>query len=103
MTLFSGLYPRSNRETLSKEGITMSAKKSYEPPQLFEVALDHEQAILSSCSILTSTVSAGGTTGCRRPTGCSNYPGATPTGCKRSSIPVTYMGQTCHDSGVRAS
>jgi hypothetical protein len=81
----------------------MSAKKPYAPPQLFEVALDHEQAILSSCSILTSSVAAGGTVGCRRPTGCSNYPGADPSGCKRSSLPVTYMGATCHDSGPRAS
>ncbi len=81
----------------------MSNKKPYEPPQLFEVALDHEQAILSSCSILTSSLSAGGTTGCRAPSGCMSYPNADPTGCKRSSIPVVYMGQTCHDSGVRAS
>jgi hypothetical protein len=81
----------------------MSTKKPYGTPQLFEVALDYEQAILSSCSILTSSVNAGGMTGCRSPTGCSNYPGATPNGCKRSSIPSTYMGRTCHDSGVRAS
>ncbi len=81
----------------------MSSKKSYAPPQLFEVALDHEQAILSSCSILTSSLSAGGTTGCRAPAGCMNYPNADAAGCKRSSIPVVYMGQTCHDSGVRTS
>lgn len=81
----------------------MSNKKPYEPPQLFEVALDHEQAILSSCSILTSSVSAGGTNGCRPPAGCMNYPNASATGCKRSTIPLVYMGQTCHDSGVRAS
>lgn len=81
----------------------MNNKKPYSAPQLFEVALDHEQAILSSCSILTSSVNAGGTNGCRPPTGCMSYPGATSTGCKRSSIPLTYMGQTCHDSGARAS
>lgn len=81
----------------------MSDKKPYSTPQLFEVTLDHEQAILSSCSILTSTLSAGGTNGCRPPTGCMNYPGATPTGCKRSSTPAVYMRQTCHDSGPRAS
>jgi hypothetical protein len=81
----------------------MSTKETYKSPQLFEVALDQEQAILSSCSILTSSVNAGGMTGCRPPTGCSNYPGATPAGCKRSSIPLTYMGRTCHDSGPRAS
>jgi hypothetical protein len=81
----------------------MSNRKPYSAPQLFEVALDHEQAILSSCSILTSNVSAGGMNGCRPPTGCMNYPGATPAGCKRSNIPVVYMGRTCHDSGVRAS
>lgn len=81
----------------------MTTKKPYSLPKLFEVALDQEQAILSSCSILTSSAAANGNVGCRRPTGCSNYPGADPSGCKKSSLPLTYMGQTCHDSGVRAS
>ena len=81
----------------------MKEKKPYVPPQLYEVALDQEQAILATCSLLTMTTSAGGTVGCRPPTGCSNYPGASPTGCKRSVLPVTYMGNVCHDSGPRAS
>ncbi len=81
----------------------MTDRKPYSPPQVYEVALDHEQAILSACSILTTSTSAGGSVGCRRSTGCSNYPSADPNGCKRSSLPTTYMGQTCHDSGPRAS
>lgn len=81
----------------------MNDKKPYSTPQVFEVTLDQEQAILSSCSILTTSAAAGGTVGCRAPSGCSNYPGADPNGCKRSSLPVTYMGRTCHDSGPRAS
>lgn len=81
----------------------MPQKKSYNPPQLFEVALDQEQAILATCSLATMSTSAGGTVGCRPPSGCSTYPGATPAGCKRSVLPATWMGQTCHDSGPRAS
>lgn len=81
----------------------MSQKKTYSPPQLFEVPLNQEQAILTSCSTATISASAGGSNGCRPPSGCSNYPNASPIGCKRSVIPVTYMNQTCHDSGPRAS
>lgn len=81
----------------------MNQKKPYSPPQLFEVPLDQEQAILTSCSTATISASAGGGNGCRAPSGCSNYPGASPLGCKRSNIPITYMGATCHDSGPRAS
>lgn len=81
----------------------MGHKKPYVPPQLYEVALDQEQAILATCSLFTMSASAGGTVGCRPPTGCSNYPNANPTGCKRSLLPTTYMGRTCHDSGPRAS
>jgi hypothetical protein len=83
--------------------LTMSEKKPYATPQLFEVPLVQEQAILTSCSTATIATSAGGSNGCRPPNGCRNYPGANPLGCKRSSIPLTYMGRTCHDSGPRAS
>lgn len=81
----------------------MNEKKPYTPPQLFEVTLDQEQAILAACSLATMSTSAGGTVGCRPPRGCRMYPGANPAGCKRSVLPVTWMGQTCHDSGPRAS
>ena len=30
----------------------MSEKKPYNPPQLFRVDLNHEQAILSACSLI---------------------------------------------------
>jgi hypothetical protein len=81
----------------------MHEKKPYSPPQLYEVVLDQEQAILATCSLATMVISAGGNVGCRPPTGCSMYPGASPTGCKRSALPATYMGAVCHDSGPRAS
>ncbi len=81
----------------------MSEKKPYVPPQLYEVALDQEQAILATCSLATMSVSGGGNVGCRAPSGCSMYPSASPSGCKRSVLPAVYMGSTCHDSGPRAS
>ena len=81
----------------------MNGKKPYTPPQLYEVVLDQEQAILATCSLATTSLSAAAMTGCRPPNGCSNFPGATPAGCKRSRLPVMFMGSTCHDSGPRAS
>lgn len=81
----------------------MNEKKTYSPPQLYEVALDQEQAILATCSLVTMATSAGGAVGCRPPAGCSMYPGANAAGCKRSVLPAVYLGQTCHDSGPRAS
>ena len=81
----------------------MNQKKPYSPPQLYEVPLDQEQAILATCSLATMTTSAGGTNGCRPPSGCSMSPGASGSGCKRSVLPFVYMGATCHDSGPRAS
>lgn len=81
----------------------MNDKKPYVSPQLFEVPLDQDQAILTACSTATISSSAGGTNGCRAPNGCGNYPNASPVGCKRSVIPFTYMGRVCHDSGPRAS
>lgn len=81
----------------------MTEKKAYTSPQLYEVTLDRDQAILTSCSTATISSSAGGSVGCRPPTGCMNYPNASPVGCKRSVLPVTYMNRTCHDSGPRPS
>jgi hypothetical protein len=81
----------------------MNEKKIYTPPLVYEVALDHEQAILSQCSLFAMAASAGGANGCRAPNGCGNYPNANPNGCKRSVIPLTYMGAVCHDQGVRPS
>ena len=52
----------------------MSEKKPYVPPQLYEVALDQEQAILATCSLATMSASAGGNVGCRAPSGCSIVP-----------------------------
>ena len=43
----------------------MAEKKSYSPPQLFRVALNQEQAILSACSLTTTSAVNGGTSACR--------------------------------------
>jgi len=62
----------------------MSDKKPYSLPQLFRVDLNHEQAILSACSLTASNPMAGGADNrCR--------PGA----CKQAS--------SVGDSGTRAS
>ena len=37
----------------------MSEKKPYSTPQLFRVDLNHEQAILSACSLLTTALIDG--------------------------------------------
>jgi hypothetical protein len=80
----------------------MTEKKTYSAPVLYEVPLDHEQAILTACSLTTMSVAAGaGINGCRV-TGLCEPPGS-PGGCKRSSVVLVSMGVTCHDSGVRAS
>ncbi len=63
----------------------MTEKKPYSLPQLFRVELNQEQAILSACSLATTSASNGGRGGCR------------PNRCKRNS----GMGQT--DSGPRPS
>jgi hypothetical protein len=83
----------------------MSTKKIYSPPQLFQVMLDQEQAILTSCSLTTTSVAAGtGTNGCRVNGRCeSPMCGGSPGGCKRSSLATVCGGVTCHDSGIRAS
>jgi hypothetical protein len=80
----------------------MTKKKPYSPPQLYEVTLDHEQAILTACSLTTASVAAGtGTNGCRV-NGLCEPPGSA-GGCKRSSVALVVMGVTCHDMGIRAS
>ena len=44
----------------------MPEKKSYSPPQLVRVELNHEQAILSVCSTSAGTAMVGGAaTNCR--------------------------------------
>ncbi len=38
----------------------MTEKKPYSQPQLFRVDLNHEQAILSACSLMATNPMAGG-------------------------------------------
>lgn len=66
----------------------MTTKKSYTAPQLFEVALDKEQAVLSACSLTARTLSNSMPGGCR-PGGAGN--------CK------SHSGAAGRDSGPRAS
>ena len=61
-------------------------KKPYTKPELFQVRLDPEQAILSVCSIAAMTVADGGGNGCR----------PLAPFCKNT-------GQNLHDSGPRPS
>ena len=42
----------------------MTEKKPYSPPQIFEVELNQEQAILALCSTTATTISNRGTLGC---------------------------------------
>jgi hypothetical protein len=82
----------------------MTAKKPYTPPLLYEVRLDHEQSILTSCSLTTNSIAAGGVVGCRVNGRCeSAMCGGSAGGCKRSSIALVCGGVTCHDQGIRAS
>lgn len=66
----------------------MNSKKPYTPPQLFRIELSQEQAILSACSLSTTTASQSGNGGCR-----PNFAG----GCKRRN------GGGGRDSGARPS
>lgn len=43
----------------------MKNTKPYEPPQLYRVELNPEQAILSSCSLTSTNLVHGGTGSCR--------------------------------------
>jgi hypothetical protein len=84
----------------------MAEKKFYSPPQLYEVTLDQEQAILTACSLTTMSIAAGaGLNGCRVNGNCETAMcgGGSVGGCKRSSLGLVFCGVTCHDSGVRAS
>ena len=83
----------------------MTEKKPYSPPQLYEVTLDQEQAILTACSLTTNSIAAGvGTNGCRVNGRCeSAMCGGSAGGCKRSNVPLVCGGVTCHDMGNRAS
>ena len=66
----------------------MDDKKPYSLPQLFRVELNQEQAILSACSLSTTSANQGGNGGCR-----PNSAG----GCKRRNM----VNNT--DSGIRPS
>lgn len=50
----------------------MSDKKSYSPPQIFQVELNHEQAILSTCTSTFTSMSNTTGTLCRTFTSCRN-------------------------------
>ncbi len=63
----------------------MTEKKRYVLPQLFRIELSQEQAILSACSLTTTSASQGGNGGCR------------PNNCKRRN------GSGGRDSGARPS
>lgn len=65
----------------------MTEKKSYSPPQLVRVELNHEQAILSVCSTLAANLMAGTTNRCRN------------GGCKKAGSTTG----TADDSAGRAS
>jgi len=64
----------------------MSEKKPYTPPQLYRVDLDHEQAILSACSLLAFNPMAGGMDITCRAGGCkaANTGGASDSGQRPS-------------------
>jgi len=72
----------------------MTEKKPYSTPVLYEVPLDHEQAILTACSLTTmSPAAGGGVNGCRVSGLCeSAMCGGSPGGCKRSSIALVCGG-----------
>jgi hypothetical protein len=53
----------------------MENKKPYSTPQLFRVELNHEQAIISACSLTAVNVSGSGNARCR-PGGCKNVSAA---------------------------
>ena len=56
----------------------MPEKKPYSAPQLVRVELNHEQAILSVCSTVATTMQAGTTNRCRR-FGCKKAGGTSGT------------------------
>ena len=48
----------------------MSVKKDYVSPQIYRVELNHEQAILSACSVSAANAKAGGASVTCRSGGC---------------------------------
>jgi hypothetical protein len=42
----------------------VNSKKTYSSPQLFRIELNHEQAILSACSLATTAAFNGGNVRC---------------------------------------
>ena len=59
----------------------MPERKAYSPPQLVRVELNHEQAILSICSLTAATAMAGATMRCRN------------GGCKKAGIGFNNAGR----------
>lgn len=55
----------------------MINKKPYSTPTLFRVELNHEQAILSACSLTATGIVNGGNMSCRPSTSgnCKNFTG----------------------------
>lgn len=50
----------------------MSTKKDYATPQIYRVKLNHEQAILSACSVTAANPMAGGAAVTCRAGGCKS-------------------------------
>ncbi|MFA5976314.1 MAG: hypothetical protein WC859_09165 [Elusimicrobiota bacterium] len=65
---------------------TVTEKKPYQSPQITQVVLRREQAILSTCTRSGTSLSVRGTKGCR-----------TSNGCRRASV------TTARDSGATTS
>ena len=55
----------------------MKDKKPYEAPQVYRVQLNHEQAILSTCTTPATDTMNGGGPGCRPSNGCKRATGGT--------------------------
>lgn len=68
-------------------------KKAYQQPQVFRVALDPDQAILTACSITAMSLIGNGNSRCKS---LAQVP---PLGCKSDSA----MGMGSGDSGARRS
>ena len=59
-------------------------KKPYSPPQIFEVELNQEQAILALCSTNTTGLSNSGTVGCSSTNSCRRFTGSGGSGAQPS-------------------
>ncbi len=71
----------------------MESRQPYTAPQLFEVVLDPEQAILTACSLNTSSLFDQGNARCKP------ISSALPSGCKNGRSSGSGVG----DSGARLS